>query len=244
MMKTALKLLSLLLLMAIASSAHAVSVSLDGSRTVLSGNDCDIATYRFGTTATFGGTPLDLYVVVNSEDNDYTANDCIYVDNGVLSVRLRDTDAGDDVAFVDVSLTLVQQGTLTPVFVDRITATGFDLDSNGQATGQFSTSTDDIYLTGPGASYLSGATNVQYSTGSFAGGHNVYMQGQTLAFGNCDDTPLSPVPSCRASATWTGGATNSVSTIRARFQNDNAYGQYTGTAGRHTRSWGCAHNAW
>jgi len=232
-MKSALKLLSLSLLLsllAVSTGAHAISVTLDGNRTVLSGNDCDIATYRFGTTASFAGTPVDLYVVVNSEDNDYTAADCIYVDNGVLSVRLRDTDAADDVAFVDVTLTLVQQGTLTPVAVDRITATGFDLDSNGAATGQFSTSTDDIYLTGPGASYLSGATNVQYSNGTFAGGHTVYMQGQALALGNCDDTPLTPVPSCRASATWTGGTTNSVSSINVRFQNDNAYGQYTGTA--------------
>jgi len=209
-------------------SAYGLSVTLDGTRTVLTGTDCGIATYRFGTTSSWNGTPLDLHVEVNSEDNDLTTGNCVDVTGNVLSVYLRDTDAGDDVAFVDVTLTLVQQGTLIPVSVDRITATGFDLDANGQTTGQFSTGTDDIYLSGPGASYLSGATNVTYSTGNFAGGHTVYLKGQSG--GNCADTPTTPVPTCRASATWVGGATNIVSSISARFQNDNAYGQYLGTA--------------
>jgi len=225
-MKYLYKLLAVLLLLC-SGQVFALSITLDGTRTVLTGTDCGIATYRFGTTATWNGTPLDLHVAVNSEDNDLTGLDCIYVDSGTLSVRLRDLDAADDVAFVDVTLTLVQQNTLTPVFVDRITGTGFDLDANGVTTGSTSTGTDDIYLSGPGASYLSGATNVTYSTGAFAGGHDIKMKGQ--ASGNCSDSPTTPVPSCRASASWVGGTTNLVASISARFQNDNAYGQYIGT---------------
>ena len=221
------RLFCLCILAITSNAANAFSVTLDGTRTILSGTDCDIATYRFGTTSNWNGTPVDLLVTVNAEDNDLPTGDCVFVQGGVLSVNLRDTDAGDDVAFVDATLTLVQQGTTTPVAVDRITATGFDLDANGTTTGEFSTGTDDVYLSGPGASNLSGATNVTFSEGLFPGGHSVKMQGQ--ASGNCADSPTTPVPSCRASATWTGGTSNSVSSINVRFQNDNAYGQYTGT---------------
>ena len=226
-MKSLYRLLSVFLLL-ISSEAFALSITLDGTRTVMSGTDCDIATYRFGTNATWNGQALDMLVEVNSEDNDLTTGQCVYVSGGVLTVDLRDLDAGDDIAFHDVTLTMVQKNTLTPVFVDRITATGFDLDANGVTTGSTSTGTDDIYLSGPGASYLSGATNVTYSTGSFPGGHDIFMKGQVV--GNCLDTPTTPVPSCRASASWVGGSTNLVSSISVRFQNDNAYGQYTGTA--------------
>ena len=226
-----------LLLLGFSNSAHALSITLDGTRTVLSGTDCGIAptTYRFGTTASWQGTPLDIIVRVNSEDNDYVLGTstgggrCVYASGGVLSINLRDKDAGDDVAFIDTTITIVAQGTTTPVFIDRLTATGFDLDHNGQLSpNTSSTDTDDIYLTGPGASYLSSSTNVTYSTGFFPGGHDVKFRGQNSSFGNCSDTPTTPVISCRAAATWTGGAgINSISSINARFQNDNAYGRYS-----------------
>ncbi|WP_343810548.1 DUF7507 domain-containing protein, partial [Cocleimonas flava] len=218
------------------TSVNALSIALDGTRTVLSGTDCGSAptTYRFGTTASWQGTPLDIIVTVNSEDNDYVlgattgGGSCVYASGGILSVNLRDKDAGDDVAFVDTTITIVAQGTTTPVFIDRVTATGFDLDHNGVASpNTSSTDTDDIYLTGPGAAYVSSNTNVTYSTGSFAGGHNVKFKGQGLTNGNCADTPTTPVISCRSAASWTGGTgINSISTINARFQNDNAYGYY------------------
>lgn len=211
----------------ISPNAYALSILLDGTRTVLSGTDCDIATYRFGTTASWNGTPIDLHVEVNAEDNEFSFGNCLYVSGGVLSANLHDKDPSDDVAFIDITVTLVQQGTLIPVAVDRITATGFDLDANGTATGQFSTGTDDIYLSGPGAAYLSGITNVTYSQGSWPIGHDVKLKGDPA--GNCSDTPTTPVAACRGSSSWTGGASNSVSTFNARFQNDNAYGQYLGT---------------
>ncbi len=235
---TCLKLLFCgLILLGITNTAQALSITLDGTRTVLSGTDCGSAptTYRFGTTASWQGTPLDIIVSVNAEDNDYVlgattgGGSCVYASGGVLSVNLRDKDASDNVAFIDATITIVVQGTTTPVFIDRINATGFDLDHNGLlAPNTSSTDTDDIYLSGPGASYLSSSTNVTYSTGSFPGGHDVKFRGQTSTFGNCADTPTTPVISCRAAATWTGGTgSNSISSINARFQNDNAYGLYS-----------------
>ena len=144
-----------LLLVGFTQSAHALSFTLDGTRTVLSGTDCGTAptTYRFGTTASWQGTALDIIVRVNSEDNDYVLGTssgggrCVYASGGVLSINLRDKDAGDNVAFIDTTITIVRQGTTTPVFVDRITATGFDLDHNGQlAPNTSSTDTEFIYL--------------------------------------------------------------------------------------------------
>jgi len=64
------RLFAAVLFFALPVSANALSITLDGTRTVLTGTDCDIATYRFGTTASWNGIPLDLHVEVNSEDND------------------------------------------------------------------------------------------------------------------------------------------------------------------------------
>lgn len=213
------------------SSAYALSITLDGTRTVISGTDCGIATYRFGTTASWQGTPLDLIVEVNSEDNEYAAGNCVYVSGGILSVNLRDGGGGDNVSFIDATLTVVAQGTTSAINIDRITGTGFDLDHNGVAApGIYSTGTDDIYISGPGASYLSSSTNVSYSTGTFPGGNDVKFQGQGASLGNCDDTPGTPVITCRAAASWTGGSgINSISEINVRFQNDNAYGYIPAT---------------
>jgi len=166
-MKKILQACSFLVLYLFSANASALSIELDGTRTVLTGTDCDIATYRFGTNASWQGTPIDLHVEVNAEDNEYSFGNCLYVTAGILSANIRDNDPGDNVAFIDVTITLVQQGTLIPVFVDRITATGFDLDANGTTTGEFATATDDIYLSGPGGANLSGITNVTYSTGSW-----------------------------------------------------------------------------
>ena len=88
------------------TSVQALSLTLDGTRTVLSGTDCGTAptTYRFGTTASWQGTPLDIIVRVNAEDNDYVlgastgGGRCVYASGGVLSINLRGKDAGDDVA--------------------------------------------------------------------------------------------------------------------------------------------------
>jgi uncharacterized repeat protein (TIGR01451 family) len=202
------------------SHLHALSITLDGSRTVLSGTDCEVATYAFGINETWQGQLLDLHVEVLDQDNENTNGDCIAILDGIFTVNLRDKDAGDDIAFADVRMTIVQRGTTTPVFVDRITATGFDLDNVVGTTG-----TDDIYFTGVEAPYLSDLSDVTYSTGSFGGGHDFKFQGKED--GNCTDTPGTPVPECRAAVSWVGGANNQISSIRARFQNDNAYGTST-----------------
>jgi uncharacterized repeat protein (TIGR01451 family) len=216
--------LSLAAVSLFSSPLHALSISLDGSRTVLSGTDCDIATYAFGINETWQGQALDLHVEVLEQDNENTATDCIGINGGIFTVDLRDKDAGDNVAYADVLMTIVQRGTTTPVFVDRITATGFDLDNvvNG---GNPTTGTDDIYLTAVEAPYLSDLSDVIYSTGTFAGGHDFKFQGKED--GNCADTPGTPVPECRAAASWVGGANNQISSIRVRFQNDDAYGTST-----------------
>ncbi len=204
------------------TQVFALSISLDSTSSIDSGVDCEVATYRFGTNESWNGTALELLVEVFAEDNENTNGFCVGVTDGVFTVNLRDTDVGDDVAYVDANFTVVSAGTTTPIPVDRITATGFDLDKSA-GTGALSTDTDDIYLSGAGAAYLSGSTNVTYSSGSFPGGHDVHMKGQTQ--GDCADSPATPVPSCRASASWVG-AGNLVAGFSARFQNDNAYGQY------------------
>jgi len=220
-MRSFLKFAVLSVCLLCSTNLYALSITLDGTRAVLTGADCDIATYAFGINETWNGQSLDLHVEVLSEDNDHdpalTGDPCIGLTDGIFAVRLRDKDAGEDLAFVDTRITIVQRGTTIPVLVDRITVTGFDLDNTA------STGTDDIYFTDVEAPYLSDQSNVIYSTGSFVNGHNFYFQGS--AAGNCTDTPGTPVPECRAAASWVGGATNQISTILARFQNDNAYGQ-------------------
>ena len=204
------------------SEAQAVSIQLDGTRTLLSGVDCGLATYRFGTTASYNGTPLDLIVDVLSEDNEFANGQCVGISSNLLSLRVNDEDAGDDVGSMDLRITVVARGTTTPVEVDRLTVTGFDLDINGGG----GTSTDDVYLQTPDGTYLSRNTEVTYSEGSFFGGqYDVKLKGAT--FGNCDDGATATEEECRAGAIFVNGANgvNSVSSVRVRVQNDNAYGQ-------------------
>ena len=212
----------LLLSSFLGSSAQAVTIELDGTRTLLSGTDCGLATYRYGTTATFNGTPLDLLIEVIAEDNEYSAGQCVGISSNLLSLRVNDEDAGDDVGSMDLRITVVAQGTTNPVPVDRLTVTGFDLDINAGG----GTSTDDVYLRSPDASYLSRNTEVQYSEGSFFGGqYDVKLKGAT--FGNCDDTANATEEACRAGAIFISGpgGVNTVSSVDVRVQNDNAYGQ-------------------
>ena len=202
------------------SEAQAVSIELDGTRTLLSGTDCDLATYRFGTTAIYNGTPLDLLVEVTGEDNEYADGQCVGISANLLSFRVNDEDAGDDVGSMDLRITVVAQGTTTPVEIDRLTVTGFDLDTTAGV------STDDVYLRTPDGTYLSRNTEVVYSEGSFFGGqYDVKLKGAT--FGNCVDGAAATQEECRAGAIFVNGpnGVNSVSSVNVRVQNDNAYGQ-------------------
>ena len=203
-------------------TAQAVSIQLDGTRTLVSGTDCELATYRFGTTANYNGTDLDLLVEVIGEDNEYANGQCVGLSSNLLSLRVNDEDAGDDVGSMDLRITVVAQGTTTPVPVDRLTVTGFDLDINSGG----GTSTDDVYLQSPDGAYLSRDTEVQYTEGSFFGGqYQVKLGGAT--FGNCDDTATTTAEECRAGAVFISGpgGINTVSSVNVRVQNDNAYGQ-------------------
>ena len=149
-------------------NAQAVSIELDGTRSVTSGSDCGIATYRFGSTSTFDGKQLVILVEVLDEDNEYSGGQCIAIDSltNLLAVNIRDKDAGDNVAYMDLRITVVEKGTTTPLEVDRLTITGFDLDIGDS---RFS-GTDDIYLGSPDGVYITSDSQVQYSQGSFFGG--------------------------------------------------------------------------
>lgn len=212
-------------------NARAVSIQMSGTRSVVSGTDCGIATYRFGTNSTFNGKQLDLLVEVLSEDNEYQGGQCIDASSNVLSARLRDNDASDDVAYMDLKITVVERNTTTPVEVDRLTITGFDLDTNGPTTGATSTSTDDIYLKSPDGVYVSSSSLVQYSESSFfSGQYQGKLKGRSDA--NCNDGPGASVDiTCRGGAIYINGGNgvNKVSSVNVRLQNDNAYGQQSGS---------------
>ncbi|NWF57923.1 MAG: hypothetical protein HXY43_01015 [Fischerella sp.] len=209
------------------NNARAVSIQMNGTRTVLSGTDCGIATYRFSTNTTFNGKQLDLLVEVLSEDNEYQGGQCIDASSNVLSVRLRDNDAGDNVAYMELKITVVEKNTTTPVEVDRLTITGFDLDINPGG----GTDTDDIYLKLPDGVYTSSNSEVQYSEGSFfSGQYQAKLKGTSTR--NCDDGATTTDVSCRGGAIYINGSNgvNKVSSVTVRLQNDNAYGQASGTS--------------
>lgn len=212
----------LLISLFFSQQAWGVSVPLSGTRSVTSGQDCGVASYRFGTNTTYEGQPLDLLVDVLSEDNEHSPGggrpSCVGVGNQVLEVYINDQDVADNAAHVDMRLTLVRAGTSTPVEVDRLIVTGFDLDSSS------GTSTDDLYFnTGPATqSYVSENSQTSVLSGSYFGGnYNTRIQGRTS--GNCTDDSNSVDPECRASVVFVG-----TSTADIRIQNDNAYGNNSG----------------
>ena len=196
----------------LSTPAQAVSVPLSGSRSIDSGSDCALATYRFGTSTSYEGQALDLLVEVIQEDNEQAGSfQCVGTEDGVLFVSLRDKDSGENIAYADLRLTLVAQGTVTPVVVDRLVVTGFDLDgSNG-------TGTDDMYFN-TGAmtrSYVSTNTQTTVSP-TTTGNYNTRIQGRST---NCDDGASNIDPACLASVVFSETASATL-----RVQNDNAYG--------------------
>ena len=216
--------LAILLLM---SSLQAVSIKLDGSGGLSSGIDCKTgAIYRFGTQNSYEGKNIELKVEVINADNDYNdgTNKCTYVQGTTLATNLRDTDAGDNVAFEEYKITLVEVGTNTPIEVDRMMLTGYDLDTNGNSQ----TDTDDFYVSADGA-YIASGSSVNHLKGNFFGTYTDKMKGWDVA--DCVDTEATPDPTCRASSIWIQGINglNKVSSINVRVQNDNAYGEYSST---------------
>lgn len=76
-MRSVFRWLLLATLASFSNQLHALSITLDGTRNILSGTDCDIATYAFGINETWLGQALDLRVEVLEQDNEYDQGNCI-----------------------------------------------------------------------------------------------------------------------------------------------------------------------
>ncbi len=217
--------IAMMMLLSWTTASHAISIKLDGTGGLTSGTDCHTgALYRFGTENSYNGQQLDLLVEVTGADNDYNNGTtyCTYVKDSTLATNLRDTDAGDNVAYEEYQLTLVKKGTTTPVEVDRLMLTGYDLDINAGG----GTDTDDFYVAADGA-YITSSSAVTHTSGLFYGSYTDKMKGWSVD--NCNDSAATPDITCRASSIWiNGNGQNKVSTVKVRVQNDNAYGEYTG----------------
>ncbi len=197
-------------------ASFGVSIVLDGSKTILSGHDCSTATYRFGTKTSYNGDNLDIILEVTDEDNDYLGGACVDTQNGVVSFHIRDRDYSNNIASMDLKFTVVKQGTLSPINVDMLTVTNFDLDSNDNG----GTETDDVYYKNPLETLISSDSDVLLQSGEFYDNeYDVKLRGKND--GNCNDSATLTELSCRAGAIWKNS-----SSIYARVQNDNAYGQY------------------
>jgi len=196
-------------------TSFGVSIALDGTRSIISGSDCSTATYRFGTTTSYQGEDLDIILEVLSEDNDYTGGACVNTQDGVVSFHIRDGDYYENVASMDLKFTVVKKGTTTPILVDMLTVTNFDLDNSPGAT-----LTDDVYYKNPLQTLISNDSEVLIQTNNFYNQYTVKLRGKNT--GNCNDSATLTELSCRAGAIWKNS-----STIFARVQNDDAYGRYS-----------------
>ena len=204
-------------------ASFGVSIVLDGTKSIESGSDCSIATYRFGTKTSYNGDNLDILLYVTAEDNEYTGGSCVDTQDGVVSFHIRDRDYYNDVASMDLQFIVVKHNTFTPVNVDTLTVTNFDLDSNGNSDY---TLTDDVYYKNPLQTLLSNDSEVLNISGDFYDEYTVKLRGKNN--GNCNDSATLTELSCRAGAIWKNS-----STVYARVQNDNAYGSYNWSSGYH-----------
>jgi hypothetical protein len=207
-----ISLLFLLFASILSQKALAVSIVLDGTQTLLSGHKCQTAKYRFGTQSSYLGNNIDLILEVTSEDNEYSRGKCVEIVDNVIGFNLRDKADNNNLSYMDVKVTVVKKGTQTPINVDTITVTYFDLDNNPDYTD-----TDDVYYKNPTKVYLSEFTNVTQSTGSFFSNYTTKLKGQTT--GNCNDDATLLQKECRGGVSF-----DNTSSFYARVQNDNAYG--------------------
>lgn len=162
----------------LSGGSYAASVDLDGSRTLESGTDCEVgAVYRFGTSSSYLGTNLDVLVEILGEQNDFAStnpsdNDaaqCVgfHHPTGVTLNLLSfwgedsasDDDDGDGTSaneafYMDLRISVVEQGTTTVQALDAMTLNLIDLDT---ASG---VATDDVNLQKPSDIYHGGASEV------------------------------------------------------------------------------------
>ncbi|HGY10576.1 MAG TPA: DUF11 domain-containing protein, partial [Oceanithermus profundus] len=227
------------------SNAWAVSVELNQIVSEPAGGNCATGTFRISTNSSYQGVPLDVLLTVTAEDNeaeDEFNGDCVVVNDpnyqltpsysinleDILGLFIKDNDNNNNVAWMELRLELVEQGTNTPVVVDRLQVAAFDLD----AFPNYSDS-DDVYFYNPSGSavYLSENTDVAYSVvslpsvGTAGLTYNSQLEGRND--GDCNDSASNPDPTCRGGAVFT-----QTSTVYFRVQNDNAYGEFSGDAVR------------
>ncbi len=118
-------------------------------------------------------------------------------------------DDGDDSAHMNMTLTVVERNTTTPVTVDRLIITGFDLD---QGSG-----TDDIYYISASNTQpiLASDSEVDLSENTSYNTYNLKNKGRLES---CNDTATAPDSTCRASSIFLD-----TSSVTLRIQNDLAY---------------------
>ncbi len=196
------------------AQARAVDIVFDGSRTLIAGSECSAgARYRLGTSSSYGGKDLDVIAEITASDNDFTSQTingityrCVGVfeddpgDPELLSVVGSDgSDNGDSTEAwsTDLRLTVVEKGTETPVKVDRLLLTVFDLDIKPNRTGA-----DNVFVTDPAAIYLDTGSEVSYSKTSLPGPTGVSYAHHLAGTTARDCTPETQ-PECSAAVAVT-----------------------------------------
>ena len=202
--------------------SSAVDIGLT-SLSVESGADCEIATYRVSTNATYNGTALDLLIDVTSENNVLGGTTyCAQINGGLFEYQMDNgpSTTGTSV-YAEFIATVVEAGTNNPVTVDRLLITFLDLDSslNGNV------GTDDVYLNlSPNSQpFLKKATNVTYTEGSYAAnGASSLPPGETY---NVKYQGWGPSQDCsnQQSSCYGGAVFENTSRIYFRYQNDSVY---------------------
>lgn len=194
--------------------AHAVSIVLDGSDGLESGNACeDNAVYRFGTHASYEGKPLDLLIKVLNNKKLKSSGCILYSKSSIL---FKFKSPGKDKVFADVEITIVEKGTTTPIAVDKLTATFLDLDR------YLTNDPDSIYLKDHSNIMLDSDTLVSYEKDTSyktPSGltYKGYLRG-TQTKDCIDNQPLEAI-TCQAVAVWA----NTPSKINIRLETNSAY---------------------
>lgn len=219
------------------ASSYAADVALDGSRTLEAGTDCQVgAIYRFGTSSTFGGNNLDVLVEILGEQNDFVSVDpndndaaqCVgfHHPSGVTLDFLSfwgedsatDDDDGDGTSagepfYMDLRISVVQQGTNTVEPLDFMTLNLIDLDT---ASG---VATDDVNLIRPDDIYHAPNSEVVVtSTYQLGDSGEVYTNKfRGKASGECGDTTNTVDQTCVITNRFAG-----IGTMDVRVGNDHA----------------------
>lgn len=197
--------------------AHAISIVLDGADSLESGNTCQKkSVYRFGTLSSYDGKQLDLLINILDAKN-LKSTGCISYSKSAMLFKFQ--SSSKEKFFADIEITVVEKGTTTPIAVDNLTATFFDLD-------HYKTNEpDSVYLKDHTNIILDESTLVSYDKDKIyksATGltYEGYLRGTDKKECN-DDNPRESVV-CQAAASWT----NNPSKINLRFDTNSAYARW------------------